>query len=51
MVAMKSSLIISENPCQSNPCTFGTCEPDRVDYTCECSLGAFGRNCDECKIL
>lgn len=34
------------NPCDSNPCIFGTCnKTSPTTYSCECIQGYQGRNC------
>jgi hypothetical protein len=35
-----------DNPCDPNPCEHGQCTPDGEVYTCACSPGYDGTNCD-----
>ena len=35
--------------CQPNPCVHGTCTDGWNNYTCQCSPGYRGDNCDEGK--
>ena len=41
------------DPCESNPCTHGTCEANGSSYACSCDTGYRGDNCeidiDDCK--
>ena len=34
------------NECDPNPCLNGKCTDEINDYTCDCTLGWSGKNCD-----
>jgi len=43
----KSCGICTESKCQPNPCVHGTCTDGVNSYTCQCSTGYRGDNCDK----
>jgi len=43
----KSCGICTESKCQPNPCVHGTCTDGVNSYTCQCSPGYRGDNCDK----
>jgi len=35
------------DPCSSNPCRNGSCSQSEEGYTCNCTVGFSGRDCDK----
>ena len=42
-------VVIGLYPCSSNPCRNGSCSQSDDGYTCNCTTGYSGRNCDKGK--
>ena len=41
------SVLTVPNPCANNPCVYGSCHHTGASYSCQCTNGYTGKNCDQ----